>query len=336
MTPGSALKGKIGALLSSSRLLFIFAGLMIFMAVHDLDFFYTGNLLNIFSHVSINGILAVGMTMLMISRAFDISIGSAVVLAGVISIEAANHFHPAVAILLGIASGIPMGLFNGFLVAVLKINSFIATLGTMVIYQGIAFVITGEEPITTDSLAFQKFATLEVLGIPVVIIYFISVTVIIWSILRFSLLGKNAYAIGGNEDACRMLGISVRLHLIVFFVISGLCASFAGVILSSRINAASGTFGENIALVVIASIVLGGVHLSGGVGTIFGVLQGVILLGLLENITLYLGLFGYYQRFVRSLILIGVVVFDVIYIEYSTQKLQFRELGRLKSVTLRE
>lgn len=323
-------KTKLRHILSSSRLLIILAAIMFFMAVYEPSFFNTANLVNIISHVSINGILAVGMTLLMISKAFDISIGSIMVLSGVIAVMTANHFSPTVGIIIGISSGLIMGLINGILVAKMKINSFIATLGTMVIFQGIAFAITNMQSVTADSLSFQKFATVEVMGVPIVIIYFVLMTLIIWFFLGFTKLGKNSYAIGGNEDACRMMGINVDSYRIIFFVISGVCASFAGVLLSSRINAASGIFGENIALVVIAGIVLGGVHLTGGVGTVTGVVQGIVLLQLLENVTVYLGLFGYYQLFFRSLILIGIVVFDVVYIKQAAKKLQKQELLQTK------
>jgi len=326
------LNKKVRHILSSSRLLFIMAAILIFMAIYEPSFFNTDNLVNIISHASINGIVAVGMTPLMIAKAFDISVGSIMVLSGVISIMLVNKFDPVTAILIGTLSGILLGWFNGFLVARLKINSFISTLGTMVIYQGIAFVITNMQPITTESAAFQKFATVEVFGVPILIVYFIIVMLLIWFILRFTGLGKNSYAIGGNEAACRLMGINVERYITIFFIISGLGASFAGVVLSSKLNAASAVFGENVSLLVIAGIVLGGVHLTGGVGTISGVIQGIILIGLLDNITIYLGLFGYYQMFFRSLILIGVVIFDVIYIKQAANRLQKEELMKTKSL----
>jgi ribose/xylose/arabinose/galactoside ABC-type transport system permease subunit len=150
-------------------------------------------------------------------------------------------------------------------------------------------------------------------------------------VLNCTRVGKYAYAIGGNEDACRMLGIDVAAYRILLFVISGVCASFAGVLLSSRLGAASGVFAENRALVVIAAIVLGGVHLSGGVGNVGGVVQAVLLLGILDNATVYLRVVGYWEMFVRSVILIGVVVFDVLYIKWQNNRLQARELSRRKA-----
>ena len=315
--------------LLKNRLIIVMVTIIIIMAFCEPSFFSTANLVNIFSHVSINGILAVGMTPLMISMAFDISIGSIMVLSGVIAIITTNHSNPTTGIFVGIASGIIMGLVNGILVAKIKINSFIATLGTMVIFQGIAFAITNMQPVTANSPSYQLFAAVEIMGVPIVIIYFALVTLIIWFILRFTKLGQYAYAIGGNEKICRMMGIKVDSFRIMFFVISGVCASFAGVLLSSKINAASGVFGENIALVIVAGIVLGGVHLTGGVGTVPGVVQGIILLQLLENVTVYLGLFGYYQLLFRSLILISVVIFDVYSTKHASKILQDKELFRI-------
>jgi ribose transport system permease protein len=253
------LRRRAARLLGGSRLLGIIASILLVMAVAEPFFFSVDNLLNILSNASINGILAVGMTMLMISGAFDISIGSIMVLAGVIAVLMVDRCGPTAAILVGVGSGIVMGLVNGILVAKLKINSFIATLGTTVIFQGIAFVLTDTRPIATGSEAFQRPATLEMAGIPAPILYFGGLAAAVWLVLNCTRVGKYAYAIGGNEDACRMLGIDVAAYRILLFVISGVCASFAGVLLSSRLGAASGAFAENRALVVIAAIVLGGV-----------------------------------------------------------------------------
>ena len=317
--------------LSYFRLTGIMLVLLGVMACTSRSFFYQANLINIISHASINGILAVGMTALMISKAFDISIGSIMVLAGVIAILLLQYVSPAVAITLAISSGAILGLVNGFLVAWLNINSFIATLGTMVVFQGIAFALTDMRPVTTESAAYQVLGSAEWQGVPAPVVYFILSILLVWAMMRFSPLGKNAYAIGGNEEACRMMGISVRFYRTIYFMLSGLAGSFAGVVLSSKIGAASAVFGENVALVVIAAIVLGGVHLTGGVGTVGGVVQGILLLGLLENITVYLGLFGYWQLFFRSAILIAVVVFDALYSKYALNKLQLQELLKLKA-----
>ena len=321
---------RILHVLSQSRLLLVMAAILLFMASYEPSFFTAENLINILSNASINGILAVGMTALMISCAFDISIGSIVVLAGVLSIMIVNRVGPVAALVGGLASGLVMGWLNGLLVARLKINSFIATLGTSVILQGIAFVLTDTRPIATDSEAFHRFATFQVAGIPAPILYFAAATIAVSVFLRFTKSGKYAYAIGGNEAACRMLGIHVDRYRILFFVISGLFASLAGVLLASKLSAASGVFAENKALVVIAAIVLGGVHLSGGTGTVGGVVQGVILLALLENVTVYLRVLGYYETFFRSLILIAVVVCDVLYIRWMNTSMEKEGLLQCK------
>jgi ribose transport system permease protein len=301
--------------------------LMLFLAP---DFFTPINLINIVTNASINGIAAVGMTLLMISRAFDISIGSIMVLSGAISILVVNQFNPALAIIIGTFSGVVLGLINGLLVAKLKINSFIATLGTMVIYQGITFSITNMRPISTMDEAFQKFATTEIFKLPVVIFYFFAAALLLWFISRFTQLGKNAYAIGGNSEACKRVGIRVDAYVIIFFILSGVFAAFAGVLLSCKIQAASAIFGENVALLVIAGIVLGGVHLSGGVGSIWGVVQGIILIGVIDNITIFLGLIGYYQMFFRSLVLIGIIIFDVQSVKQASKRLEKVEIDLMR------
>ncbi|MEI6158130.1 MAG: ABC transporter permease, partial [Atribacterota bacterium] len=262
------------------KLLLVMGGIVILMFFFDFTFFNPINLINIISHVSINGILAMGMTLLMISRSFDMSIGSIMVLSGTITVMLVRVIGIPGAILVGVLSGILMGWLNGILVAKFKINSFIATLGTMVIFQGMAFSLTNMKPISSRNPNFQIFATYELFeGVPIVILYFLIAIFIVWFISRFTRLGKNAYAIGGNMDACRMMGINVDYYSIVFFIISGVFASFGGVLLSSKIDAASAVFGENVGLQIIAGIVIGGVSLAGGVGKVMGVVQGIILLG---------------------------------------------------------
>jgi ribose transport system permease protein len=330
---GTALR----TILFRGRLSLIIAALLLVMAVYDRSFFLPENLLNILSYSSSNGILAAGMTLLMISREFDISVGSTLVLSGVIAVETANlltaHHVPCGAgagLALGVASGGLMGLINGLLVAKANINSFIATLGTMVIYQGIAFALTDMKPVACDLESFQALGGAEFGGVPSPILYFAIIALVLWAVLRFTRLGKYAYAIGGNSAACRLLGINADAFRIAYFVICGLCASFAGVMLASKLGAASATFGENVALVVIAAIVLGGVPLSGGSGSMPGVVAAVLLLGLIESMTIYLNIFGYYQKLFFALLLIGVVVWDILHARREDRKFAMAELLQLK------
>jgi len=322
---------KILDLITRYKLLCIMLFIIILMLFLAPSFFNPTNLINIVANVSINGIAAVGMTLLMISRSFDISIGSMMVLTGAIAIITVNRFdNPALAIIIGTLAGVLTGLLNGTLVAKLKINSFIATLGTFVIYHGMTFSLTNMRPVATPNVTFQKFATAEIFKIPLVVFYFFAATMIIWFISRFTQLGKNAYAIGGNSEACRRVGIKVDLYTMIFFVISGVFTAFAGVLLSCKIQAASAIFGENVALVVIAGIVLGGVHLEGGVGSVLGVVQGMIVIALIDNITIFLGLIGYYQMFFRSLVLLGVLIFDVQSVKQARKRLEKFEMSMLK------
>jgi len=319
------------ALLFRGRLPLVIGLLLVFMGLYDPSFFIPENLLNIVSYSSINGLLAVGMTMLMISREFDISIGSNLVLSGVISVLAANQFGAAAGMALGIASGAAMGFINGWLVAKANVNSFIATLGSMAIFQGVAFALTDMKPVACDLTGFQALGGVEWLGLPSPIFCFVVAGFVIWFLLRFTKVGKYAYAIGGNLRGCRNLGIEADRWRIVYFVVCGVCASFAGVILASKLGAASATFGENVSLVVISAIVLGGVPLSGGAGNVPGVVGAILLLGLIDSMTIYLNVFGYYQKLFWALLLIGVVVLDIVYARRRNRNIEIAELLRLKS-----
>ena len=202
--------------LSGSRLLLPLAAILLFMAFHSPDFVASGNLLNLLSYVSINGMLAVGMTLLMISREFDISIGSVVVLAGVIAIRLIDHVGAPWAALLGTCVGVGTGALNGFLVVRLGINSFIATLGGMVVFQGLAFALSDMRSIATESASFHRLGAGNWLGLPLPVLYFAALSLIIWFVSRFTLLGKHAYAIGGREKACHLMGIPVGRQKFIF------------------------------------------------------------------------------------------------------------------------
>ena len=316
-------------LMGQNRLLVMTAMVLAFMALREPSFFRPRNLANVIEYLSINGLMAVGMALLMIARAFDISIGSTMVLAGTVTVLALQHVPVPAAVLAGLSAGVIVGTINGVLVAYVKVNSFIATIGTMVVAQGVAYSLTDMRSIGTDSDAFHAIATVRPAGIPVVAFYFVAVACAVAGIARFTRLGNYAYAIGGNIESCRRMGIPVPRNLIVLFVISGLCASMAGVLLSSKTQAASATFGENVAMIVIAAIVLGGVHLSGGVGTIGGVVQGIVLIGIIDSATSFLGLDGYYQMLFRAMILLGVVVADVLSTRMTQRRLERTAIDNL-------
>lgn len=317
-----------------AKLLLIMGALLVFMLVRAPSFYDSQNLLNIISNAAINGIVAMGVTLLMISGGFDMSVGSMMVVAGVVTVMLVRVIGIPLAICVGVLIGIPMGLLNGILVAKFRVNAFIATLGTMVIFQGIAFSLTNMQPVSARSAAFQQFAIYEIVkGFPIMVIYFLFAVATIFFIAHYTGFGKYVYAVGGNREAARMMGIRVDFYSIAVFVISGLFATFAGVILASRIDAASAVFGENIALPVVASVIIGGVSLSGGVGRVLGVVQGVLLLALVENVVMYMGLIGYYQLLFRALVLLGVVIFDVTYVRLSEKRLEKLALAQLATLS---
>ena len=323
---------KIFDTISNYRLILLMVFIIVIATIFSPSFFKLNNLLNTLSYMSVNGIISIGLTLLMISKYFDLSVGSILGLSGAISVIVINNFGSSVlGIIAGLISGIILGLLNGLIVTKLKINSFIATLGTMVIYQGITFAITDSRAISTDAITFQRFSTIKIFNIPIIIIYFIVVILVIWLISRFTKLGKFAYAIGGNPYACRSMGIKVESYVLILYILSGFFASFSGVILSSSILAASGTFGNDIILVIIAAVVIGGVRLSGGVGRVWGVVQGIILIALIENVTVFLGFYGNWQLFFRSILLLAVVIFDIISYKQVMKMTQKRELELMLS-----
>lgn len=331
------MKGNSRKKLLDAKLILAMGAILLLMLATAPSFYSSQNLLNIVSNASINGIVAMGVTLLMVGGGFDMSVGSIMVVSGIVTTMLVRVIGVPLAILIGIFLGIPMGLLNGILVAKFRVNAFIATLGTMVIFQGIAFSLTNMKPVSARSPVFQMFANYELFkGVPIVVLYFLIAVIVIWFVAHFTGFGKYVYAVGGNKEAARMMGIRVDFYCAATFVISGFFAAFAGVALASKIDAASAVFGENIALPVVASVVIGGVSLSGGVGRVLGVVQGIFLLALVENVVMYMGLVGYYQLLFRALVLLGVVIFDVTYARLSEKMLERTTFAQSIQSTERE
>jgi ribose transport system permease protein len=267
------------------------------------------NLLNILQQNSILGIVAIGATLVMISGNFDISVGSMIGLSTtVMAVLIFNGFNTTFAVIIGFLVCVTCGLINGVIIAKTRTPSFIITLAAMSIYFGISLIVTGG---ASHSLG-GKFATLgrgNAFGVfPNPIIVMAAIYVLVYIILRFSKLGRRIYAIGGNEDAAYLSGIKTDNTKILIYLLNGALVGIASLVLVSKLGSALPTTGQGIELRAIAAVVIGGVPLTGGKGSVLGTFLGVILTGLITNILNILSISAYYQQIVLGVIIVIAVI----------------------------
>jgi len=274
-------------------------------------FFSTRNLLNIFRQISVIGIIAVGMTFVIVTAGIDLSVGSIVGMGGVI---ATSFAHPgdsvALAFLLGGIVGLAAGSVNGIIVAKGRVAPFIVTLGMMTILRGLALVYTNGRPVINLSDGYGKIGGGYLLGIPNPVIILIIILALGVFTLRFTKFGRHVYAIGGNELAAKVSGINTRAVIFSVYAIAGTMSGVAGVVITSRVMTGSPVIGTGYELDAIAAVVIGGTSLAGGVGSILGSFVGALILGVINNGLDLLNVSAYNQQIVKGAIIIFAVLLD--------------------------
>ena len=274
-------------------------------------FLSVANLTNVARQVSINGILAVGVTFVLLTAGVDLSLGSVVALSGV---ACATFAHPGdhpvfVPIVVGLLTGAACVLVNGVLVTRGGVAPFIVTLGMMTISRGLALIVSGGRPVANMSNELTALAG-DFLGIPIPVLCFAGVALAAWFFLRNFRLGRHIYAVGGNENAARAAGVPVERVKLFAYGLCGLLTGLAGVVLAARITTGQPNAGQAYELDAIAAVVIGGTSLAGGVGTITGTLLGVLLIGVINNGLDLLGVSSYYQAVIKGVIIVGAVWLD--------------------------
>ncbi|WP_239741084.1 ribose ABC transporter permease [Mammaliicoccus sp. M-M45] len=287
--------------------------LIVVISIMNSAFLDLSNLLNLLRQVSINGLIAFGMTFVILTGGIDLSVGSILALSSAFTaILITSGLNPIVALIVGVLGGFLLGVFNGILVTFGSMAPFIATLATMTIFRGLTLVVTDGNPITSlgDSYMFQLFGKGYFFGIPVPAVTMIIVFIVLAIILQKTTFGRHTYAIGGNEVASKISGIKVNRVKILIYGISGLMSALAGAILTSRLNSAQPTAGTSYELDAIAAVVLGGTSLTGGKGRIVGTLIGVLIIGVLNNGLNLLGVSSFYQQVVKGIVILIAVLID--------------------------
>lgn len=271
------------------------------------------NILNVMRQVSINALIAFGMTFVILTGGIDLSVGSILALSSAITASLlAGGMDPILAILIGLLAGAIMGAINGFIITKGKVAPFIATLATMTIYRGLTLVYSDGRPITglSDNALFEMMGKGYVSWIPVPVIYMMAAYFILYFILKKTTFGRRVYAIGGNEEATILSGIRVDRVKIWIYSITGFLSALAGIILASRLNSSQPTAGASYELDAIAAVVLGGTSLSGGRGWIFGTLIGALIIGVLNNGLNIMNVSSFYQQVVKGGVILLAVLLD--------------------------
>ncbi|WED28639.1 ribose ABC transporter permease [Vibrio sp. DW001] len=278
-------------------------------------FFTMDNILNILRQTSVNAIIAVGMTLVILTAGIDLSVGSVMALCGAFAASLiAMEVSVFIAVPTALLAGAALGAISGVIIAKGKVQAFIATLVTMTLLRGVTMVYTDGRPISTGFTdtadTFAWFGTGYALGIPVPVWIMVIVFSAAWYVLNHTRFGRYVYALGGNESATRLSGINVDRVKIGVYAICGLLAALAGLIVTSRLSSAQPTAGMAYELDAIAAVVLGGTSLAGGRGRIMGTLIGALIIGFLNNALNLLDVSSYYQMIAKAVVILLAVLVD--------------------------
>ena len=310
----NAISNRLGKLNISWRDMGTVAGLLIMVVVFSSMsnvFLTQQNLINILQQSSINAVIAIGMTLVIISGGIDLSVGPVAALAAVLSAALLVAGYPVpIVILVALAVGLACGFVNGALIAYAGLQPFIVTLGTLSLFRALALLYTGGTPILGLPNEFRQLFSSSILGLPVPVIVAAVLAVLATILLRKTPLGEYILAVGGNEEAARVSGVPIALTKVITYMISGGLAALAAIILIARLGAAEPTLGNLWELEAIAASAIGGASLMGGKGSIFGTILGAIVLGAMRNGLTLLNVQAFYQLLATGIIIILAMLVD--------------------------
>lgn len=287
------------------------AGLLVIavlaMSIASPEFRSQGNLINILQQNSIIGVVACGMTLMIIAGGFDLSVGAIAAASGVLAGALSIDHGMFVALLAGLAVGLGTGIINGFLIAKARINPFVATLGMQAVVQGILYVKTQAKPVFGLPETWSDFGFYAVGFVPSTVIIFVIVALGCWALLRFTLVGKHMYAVGSNREGSRRSGVPVDRVVITAFALGGLLAALGGIMLVTQSNTGQPSAGATWALLAIAAVVVGGTPLTGGAGGVGSTVIGALLLGVMTNSLNIMSVSPYWQPAATGLLILLAV-----------------------------
>lgn len=292
--------------------------IFVFFSLSNEYFFDMNNFENILVQTSTIGLIALGMTLVMINGNIDLSVGAVVALAASLMVDIQSwsafsdwgNWQMLPALLAALGAGTALGALNGIIVWKTGVDAFIVTLGAMLGVRGLVFVYTEEQSFFAMNFTFSDIGMSTIGPVPALAVLFLVATVLVHILLSRTVHGRNTYAVGGNREAAVNAGIRVGPHMVVNFMIVGFCAALAGVTLSSQMGAATPNLGRDYELWVITAVVLGGTKLTGGAGSIIGTLGGVLAIGILRNGMNLMQVPAFYVLVILGSILIAVLILD--------------------------
>lgn len=274
-------------------------------------FFTFKNLMNVGRQISLNAIIAIGMTLVIISGGIDLSVGGVCALSCCMCARLLNNTQSIfLAVAVALFIGLAVGTFNGFIIAHTGIAPFIVTLSTVSITRGITFVITNASPMPISHSAFKQIGQGTLLGIPVPIYIMAVIALLAAFLMGKTKFGRYVYAIGGNERSAIVAGIRVKMVKLMVYMLSGFLAAFTAVIYTARLSSGVPSLGDGFEMDAITAAVIGGASLSGGQGGIFGTLIGAVIIGILNNALNLLNINSYFQDIVTGGVVLLAVLFD--------------------------
>jgi ribose transport system permease protein len=288
--------------------LFVLACILFFSFSTE-HFFDIGNFKNILVQTSTIGLIALGLTFVMINGNIDLSVGAVVALSASLAVDL-QSLGMGSAVVIALLSGLLLGILNGAIVWKTGVDAFIVTLGAMIGIRGLVFVYTQEQSFFAADFSYSDFGSSTLAGMPTLAIIFILFTLLMHYILTRTIHGRNTFAVGGNRQASIDAGIRVGPHMVINFAICGFLAALAGVLLSTQMGASTPNLGRDFELWAITAVVLGGTKLTGGSGSIMGTFGGVIAIGVLRNGMNLLEIPAFYVLVIMGSILIAVLFID--------------------------
>ena len=317
----------VGVLARLAPILFLAAVMVVFTLLEP-RFLSPFNLFNVMRQVSIVGLLAIGMTFVILTAGIDLSVGALLCLAGLIcaavskggvtegfasgSVDSAGGFHWSLVLLTAVSVGLAGGFVQGFAITKLRVPPFVVTLGGMSVFRGAALLFSNGGPISGFEPGFLWWGQAKIGPVPVPVIIFLTFALLAHIVLRYTRYGRQVYAVGGNPEAARLAGLNVKAIIWSVYIIVGFFAGLGAFVLSARLNAAEAVAGLGYELAVIASVVIGGTSLFGGSGGIFGTVVGTVLIGVLLNGLVILNVSPYIQQIIIGTIIVLAVGFDTL------------------------
>lgn len=295
----------------SAGMVLVLALLLILSVAFVPNFTKWDNVKGLLLAVSLVGMISCTMLFCLAGGDFDLSVGSTVALAGVLAALTINKYgNTPLALMIPIAAGALIGTVNGFVIARIGINALITTLATMQIVRGVAYLASNGSSIGVFDQGLTGLATWSWLGVQASVYYMIALFIVFGFLLNRTVFGRSTLAIGGNAEASRLAGLPVVRTKVLIFMLQGAVAAFAGVILAARVSSGNPDTAKGLELQVISSCVLGGVSLTGGIGTISGMIVGVLIMGVVQNSMSLLNIDAFWQLVASGVVLLAAVMLD--------------------------